>query len=77
MYFINLKSKENNKEIYKIDLLLSTKVQFEASTSNEKSLSAKSKIWAHEKLLLTQPQMCQKCSRTFNRRMPMRINNVK
>jgi hypothetical protein len=30
MYFIDLKLKENNKEIHKIDLHLNTKVQFEA-----------------------------------------------
>jgi hypothetical protein len=67
MHFIDIKPHDNNKEIYKINKLLNTTVQFEAPhAKREFPQCMRRQKFGHKKLLQKQPKMRKMCIRAFN-----------
>jgi len=68
MHFIDIKPHNNNKEIYKINTLLNTIVQFEvAHAKREIPQRMRCQKFGHtKKLLQKQPKMRKMCRRAFN-----------
>jgi len=69
MHFIDIKTHDNNKEIYNINTPLNTIVQFEAShAKREISLCMRRQKFGHTKKKLSQkqPKMRKRCIRVFN-----------
>jgi PAX-interacting protein 1 len=64
MHFIDIKPRDNNKEIYKINTLLNTIVQFEAAHAKREipqCTYALPKIWTHKNYCTNNPR-CVKCT---------------
>lgn len=63
MFYINIKTKENNKEIYQITRLMNSIVKFEAPhTKREIPQCAKCQRFGHTKNYCNKPPRCVKCT---------------
>jgi hypothetical protein len=67
MHFIGIKLHDNNKEIYIINTLLNTMLQFEAPhAKREIPQRMRRQKFGHKKILQKQPKMRKMCIRAFN-----------
>lgn len=63
MFYVELKQKENNKEVYKIDKIMNSIIQFEAPhTKREIPQCAKCQRYGHTKNFCNKPPRCVKCT---------------
>lgn len=65
MFFVDLKSDLNTKEIYKIEFLLNTKIRFKPP-NKKREISQCSAVRSHQKLLFTTTKMCKMCKQPCN-----------
>lgn len=62
MFYIDLKSNSTNKEIYKIEFLLNTRIKFEAPHKKREPQCMKCQRFGHTKNLCKRRPRCVKCA---------------